>query len=62
MECRKTMAANVVLEFMETHHIPMTRANYLDVAYFGNPPAELDAEEEYNLPEQFQIDPPESFE
>ena len=30
---------------------PLTRENYLDLAYMGNPPAELSAEEEANLPE-----------
>jgi hypothetical protein len=51
-----------VIEFMKKHGIPMTRENYLDVAYMGTPPEVLDAEEEMNLPEQFQIAPPEEFE
>jgi hypothetical protein len=54
--------ADSVIEFMKRHNIPMTRENYLDVAYMGNPPEVLDAEEEYNLPEQFQLKPPENFE
>jgi hypothetical protein len=44
-----------VLDYMENHNIPLTRDNYLDLAYFGNPPAELSAEEEAELQEQFQV-------
>jgi len=44
-----------VLRFMKQHDIPLTRENYLDVAYLGNPPEELSAEEEAELPEEFQI-------
>jgi len=43
-----------VLRFMKEHNIPLTRENYLDVAYLGNPPGELSAEEEAELPEEFQ--------
>ena len=43
-----------VLRFMKQHDIPLTRENYLDVAYLGNPPEELSAEQEAELPEQFQ--------
>ena len=43
-----------VLEYMKKHDVPMTRDKYLEYAYFGNPPAELSAEEESLLPEQFQ--------
>lgn len=34
--------------------LEMTRENYLHLAYFGNPPVELDAEVEADLPEEFQ--------
>ena len=34
---------------------PLTRENYLDLAYMGNPPAELSAEEENQLPEFLQL-------
>ena len=44
-----------VLRFMKQHDIPLTRENYMDVAYLGNPPKELSAEEEAELPEQFQV-------
>jgi hypothetical protein len=43
------------LQLMKEHNIPMTRENYLRLAFAGNPPAEpLDAEVEAELPEQFQ--------
>jgi hypothetical protein len=45
---------NVVLERMKSMGIPLTRENYLDLAYLGNPPEELSAEEEAELPEMFQ--------
>jgi len=44
-----------VLECMKRMGIPLTRENYLDVAYFGNPPDKLSAEEEAELPDQFQV-------
>lgn len=43
-----------VLEKMKEEGIPMTRENYLELAYMGDPPEELDAEEESMLPEEFQ--------
>jgi hypothetical protein len=39
---------------MKQDKIPLTRKNYLELAYFGNPPDELSAEEEAELPEQFR--------
>jgi hypothetical protein len=50
-----------VLNFMIRNGVELTRENYLEIAYMGNPP-ELDAEAESMLPEQFQLDPPEEFE
>jgi hypothetical protein len=47
-----------VIEFMRQHNIPMTRENYLEIAFMGSPPEELDAEAEFDLPEQFQLNPP----
>ena len=40
---------DAILAMMKTHHIPMTRENYLALAYLGHPPAELDPEEEAEL-------------
>ncbi len=36
--------------------LDMTRQNYLHLAFFGNPPVDLDAEVEADLPEEFQIE------
>ena len=49
------------LDMMKLHGIPETRENYLHLAYLGNPPDELCAEQELELPRQFQLDPPEEF-
>jgi hypothetical protein len=46
---------DVVLEKMKALGLPMTRENYLYLAYLGNPPDELGPEEEAELPEQFQL-------
>jgi hypothetical protein len=48
------MPADIVLQHMQKSGVPMTRANYLHIAYFANPPQELGAEEEAALPEMFQ--------
>jgi hypothetical protein len=53
---------NNVLRYMINKKIPLTRDNYLSFAYFGDPPDELSAEEEAELPEFFQLDPGEEFE
>jgi hypothetical protein len=44
-----------VLSFMGRKGLPMTRANYLYITYFGSPPAELGAELEAELPRQFRL-------
>lgn len=44
-------AVNHTVEWLKKNGIPVTRRNYLNVAYLGNPPAELSAEEEAELPE-----------
>jgi hypothetical protein len=46
--------SDCVLDWMQKHDIPLTRENYLNAAYLGNPPKELSAEEEAELPEMFQ--------
>jgi hypothetical protein len=43
-----------VLALMRRYGIPETREEYLQLAYMGDPPAELNAEQEANLPLQFQ--------
>ena len=52
---------DAILATMKHRGIPETRENYLALAYLGNPPKELSAEQEAELPEQFQIEPPEDF-
>lgn len=44
-----------VLDKMKESGIPMTRENYLELAYMGDPPEKLSAEEEADLPEEFQL-------
>jgi len=50
--------SDCVLDMMLREHIPLTRANYLNLAYLGDPPVDehgnLDAELEAELPEMFQ--------
>jgi hypothetical protein len=41
---------NNTLEYMKKKGISLTRENYLDFAYLGNPPEELSAEEEAEIP------------
>ena len=48
-----------VLDKMKESGIPMTRENYLALAYFGNPPEHLTAEQEAELPPQFRQTPKE---
>ena len=53
---------NHTLEYMKKNGVPLTRENYLDYAYLGNPPAQLSAEEEAELPEEFKGTEPEEKE
>jgi hypothetical protein len=47
-----------VLALMREHKMPMTREKYIELAYMGErSPDELGAEEEANLPPQFQRRP-----
>jgi len=46
--------SDIVLDKMKQENIPLTRENYLALAYLGNPPEELGAEEEAELPEEIQ--------
>jgi len=48
------MATDTTLELMKRHNIPESREIYLALAYMGNPPAKLSAEEEMQLPDQFR--------
>jgi hypothetical protein len=44
----------IVLDYTKKHNIPLTRENYLAIAYLGDPPDELGAEEEAEIPEENQ--------
>lgn len=43
-----------VVEYLKKNNTPLTRENYLQVAYLGDPPKELDAEVEAMLPEEIR--------
>lgn len=43
--------SDIVLDEMKKEGIPLTKENYLYIAYMGNPPEKLSAEEEAMLPE-----------
>lgn len=43
-----------LVKTMRSLRIPITRDNYLNLAYFGEVPKELGAEQEAELPEQLQ--------
>lgn len=43
-----------LVAMMQRLNLPMDRETYLDLAYFGEPPEELSAEQEAELPEQFR--------
>lgn len=46
---------NAIIEKLKKEGLPVTRENYLQFAYLGNPPEHLTAEEEDALPTQFQF-------
>jgi hypothetical protein len=50
---------DLVLEWMRKHDVPLTRENWLILAYFGTPPAEISAEVNAEMPEMFQDPVPE---
>lgn len=43
------MKINSTVDFLQTPHLPINRENYLAVAYLGNPPEGLDAEQEAEI-------------
>jgi hypothetical protein len=49
------MARGIVREKMKAANLPMTREQYLALTYMGNPPQELSAKEEAELPLEFRI-------
>ncbi len=46
------MREDIVLKAMKKNNIPLTRANYLDIAYMGNPPEEIGGEVEASIPKE----------
>jgi hypothetical protein len=48
------MTRDCVLDFMKAHNIPLTRQNYLDIAYMGNPPEEIGGEIEAEIPQEIR--------
>jgi hypothetical protein len=56
------MAADIALQFMIENHLPMNRQTYLEVAFFGQPPNEIDAEIEADIPIQFRLGEPGDWE
>jgi hypothetical protein len=45
---------NCTLEYMKKNGIPLTRENYLALAYLGDVPEKLGAEEEFEIPEEIR--------
>jgi hypothetical protein len=43
-----------LFKLMRRHNIPITRENYLELAYLGKPPAKLSEEEEASLPPEIR--------
>jgi hypothetical protein len=41
---------DMVLRLMIEKGVPLTRQNYLDIAYWGNPPEEIGGEIEASIP------------
>jgi hypothetical protein len=52
---RQTGSGDGIIDMLRHHNnIPVTREHYLNLAYMGEPPAELSAEEEMNLPPELR--------
>jgi hypothetical protein len=54
---------DAALKLLERLQLPSTRENYLQCLYLGDVPKEIDPEIELTqIPEEFQLNPPEEFE
>lgn len=52
---RKPMPQDAVLQKMKQDNIPLTLANYVELAWFGSKtPEQLEGEEMFELPARFQ--------
>lgn len=49
------MKTDAIIEKLKKEKLPVTRENYLQFAYLGDPPEHLSAEEEAALPDEFQF-------
>ena len=45
---------DIVLEAMKKNNIPLTRENYLHIAYMGAPPDEIGGEIEASIPREIR--------
>ena len=46
---------SAVLDYMKKHNIPLTRENYLAIAYLGDVPEEIGPELEMEMPNEFRL-------
>jgi hypothetical protein len=46
------VSEDIVLAWMKKEGVPLTRQNYLDLAYMGNPPDEIGGEIEASIPKE----------
>ena len=46
------MTNDIVLAWMKKEGVPLTRQNYLDLAYMGSPPDEIGGEIEASIPRE----------
>ena len=46
------MTNDIVLQLMIEKGVPLTRENYLHIAYMGNPPEEIGGEIEASIPKE----------
>ena len=53
-ELERLRGTDPIVDTMLRHNIPLTREHYLDMAFLGRDPDDLDAEEEEDIPEPFQ--------
>ena len=48
------MTNDIVLAAMKREGVPLTRENYLHIAYMGNPPEEIGGEIEASIPHEIR--------
>ena len=46
---------SAVLDYMKQNNIPLTRENYLLIAYLGDPPEDLGPEIEMEMPNEIRL-------